>query len=50
MKKTILKKNMNKESVFKSISNSSGRIISESRFWKQIALEQQILLHAKNST
>ena len=34
----------------KSFSNSFAKSVKESEFWKKIALEQQILLHAKNST
>jgi len=34
----------------KSIYSKSHKTMSESAFWKKIALEQQVLLHAKNKT
>ena len=44
MKKVIIKK-IN----FKS-KKSLIKTLSESQFWQQIALKQQIFLHAKNNT
>jgi hypothetical protein len=41
---------MKKIMIKKTISKSSAKSVSESQFWKKIALEQQILIHAKNST
>ncbi len=42
MKKKVTKKNIIKKSLSKQIN--------ESKFWQQIALKQQIFLHAKNNT
>ena len=50
MKKVMIKKNMDRKNVYKPISRLSIKSVSESQFWRKIALEQQILLHAKNST
>jgi len=44
------KKITDKKNVYKSIYKHHVKSISESQFWKKIALEQQILLHAKNNT
>ncbi|MFH1170588.1 MAG: hypothetical protein V1704_03450 [Candidatus Vogelbacteria bacterium] len=41
MKKMIIKR---------TISKSPAKSFSEAKFWRKIALEQQILIHAKNST
>ena len=37
-------------SIRKSIYKKSHRIVSESEFWKITALQQQVLIHAKNKT
>lgn len=50
MRKLIIKKTADKREVARFASASSAKPISESQFWKKIALEQQMLLHAKNST
>lgn len=42
MKKANTKKNIHKKSLIK--------YISEFEFWKKIALQQQMLIHAKNRT
>lgn len=42
MKKKVIKKNIEKKPFSKQIS--------ESQFWQQLALKQQIFLHAKNNT
>ena len=39
-----------KKSLLKSVYDKSRRIINESKFWKEIALQQQLILHAKNKT
>ncbi len=39
-----------KKSLKKSVYGESQRTMSESEFWKRIALKQQVLLHAKNKT
>ena len=46
MKKMIIKKRTDG----KYISRLTRKSVSESQFWKKIALEQQIILHAKNRT
>jgi hypothetical protein len=43
MKNKIVKKNINTKIV-------SAKKVTESKFWQQIALRQQIFLHAKNNT
>ncbi len=50
MKKVIFKKTAVRKSIIRSMSRLPVKSVSESQFWKKIALEQQILLHAKNST
>lgn len=49
-----MKKSFKKITEKKNISNSIYKLpvkyISESKFWKKTALEQQVLLHAKNNT
>jgi len=50
MKKIVIKKIHNKKSAYKSVSALLLKPVSESQFWKKIALEQQVLLHAKNNT
>ncbi|MFA5936288.1 MAG: hypothetical protein WC822_00205 [Candidatus Paceibacterota bacterium] len=42
MKKRVIKKNIVKKPILKQID--------ESQFWQQIALKQQMLIHAKNNT
>jgi hypothetical protein len=42
MKKRVIKKNIVKKPILKQIN--------ESKFWQQIALKQQMLIHAKNNT
>ena len=34
----------------KSVHSASRRAVSELEFWKRTALQQQVLLHAKNKT
>ncbi len=46
MKKIIIKKKADG----KYISVLTRKPVSESQFWQKIALEQQIILHAKNRT
>lgn len=48
MKEIKVKKN--RSSIQKSIYGKPRRTISESEFWKKIALQQQVFLHAKNKT
>ena len=45
MKKKILKKNKNTQS-----SKTLAQYMNEIRFWAQIALQQQAIIHAKNRT
>lgn len=42
MKKIVIKKNTNKK--------ITQEILSESEFWKKIAWQQQMIIHAKNRT
>ena len=46
MNKVIIKKRTDG----KYISRLARKSVSESQFWKKIALEQQLLIHAKNRT
>jgi hypothetical protein len=50
MRKLITKKTDEKGGVARFASKSSAKSVRESQFWKKIALEQQMLLHAKNNT
>jgi hypothetical protein len=43
MKKKIAQKK-------KNVKNSPTKTISESKFWQQLALKQQMFIHAKNNT
>ncbi len=42
MKKVAVKVNKSKKPTVK--------VLTESKFWKQLALQQQVILHAKNNT
>jgi len=39
-----------KKKLRRSFYGESRRVMSEYEFWKRIALQQQVLLHAKNKT
>ena len=41
---------MKKIMIKKTISKFPVKSVNESKFWRKIALEQQILIHAKNNT
>ncbi len=50
MRKLKTRKTANKGGVARFASKLSTEPVSESQFWKKMALEQQMLLHAKNNT
>ncbi|MFZ1019833.1 MAG: hypothetical protein WAN61_02495 [Minisyncoccia bacterium] len=50
MSKVIIKKISDRKYISRPVFKPTVKSVSDSKFWQQLALKQQVLIHAKNNT